>query len=267
MTTALVLSGGGLFGAYQAGAWQALEANGVRPDLIVGASVGSLNGRWIAAGLSGLELVARWMDPSAGRLTRIAPLYGGLLDRRSLIESAQELTALPLRIRYAVTAVRLPRFQTELFVDGDVTWRHLVASCSIPLGYPPTRISSGWYVDGGLICALPVWAAEQLGATRIFTLNVLPYLPSRTLRALSRGLRRVVREVPPQPGLSKARIISIVPAEPLGPLGTSVNWDATRIGAWIDRGRRDAERVLAADFKETPALAGGERAETRRREP
>src|SRR5579862_9012522 len=47
--TALVLSAGGMFGAYQAGAWRELSAS-FRPDLVVGTSAGSLNGWSIAGG-------------------------------------------------------------------------------------------------------------------------------------------------------------------------------------------------------------------------
>jgi NTE family protein len=60
---ALVLSGGGLFGAWQAGAWSVL-VNRVAPDLIVGASVGSLNGYVIASGGTPEELRSMWLEPS-----------------------------------------------------------------------------------------------------------------------------------------------------------------------------------------------------------
>ena len=62
MKTALVLSGGGMFGAWQAGAWRAL-AGRFAPDLIVGASVGSLNGYAIAGGATPDELAEFWLRP------------------------------------------------------------------------------------------------------------------------------------------------------------------------------------------------------------
>ena len=46
---ALVLSAGGMFGAYQAGAWEVLSQS-FQPDIVIGASIGSLNGWAIAAG-------------------------------------------------------------------------------------------------------------------------------------------------------------------------------------------------------------------------
>src|SRR6266540_2616244 len=58
--TALVLSAGGMFGAYQAGAWSVLSEV-VKPDLVIGASIGSLNGWLIAGGSSAAELEQRWL--------------------------------------------------------------------------------------------------------------------------------------------------------------------------------------------------------------
>src|SRR5438067_1634307 len=59
--TALVLSAGGMFGAYQAGVWDRL-CEVIRPDIVVGASVGCLNGWLIAAGGTGRELTDRWLN-------------------------------------------------------------------------------------------------------------------------------------------------------------------------------------------------------------
>src|SRR6187549_1474157 len=61
MMRALVLSGGGLWGAWQAGAWSVL-AEEFKPDLIVGASIGSINGYMLASGVSPAALMERWRD-------------------------------------------------------------------------------------------------------------------------------------------------------------------------------------------------------------
>jgi len=64
---ALVLSAGGMFGAYQVGAWKVL-ADVFQPDLIVGASIGAVNGWAIAAGCPPDELIERWLNmESVGR--------------------------------------------------------------------------------------------------------------------------------------------------------------------------------------------------------
>ena len=57
-----MLSAGGMFGAYQAGVWKALSPV-FRPDVVIGCSVGSINGWAIAGGISGDELIRTWLDP------------------------------------------------------------------------------------------------------------------------------------------------------------------------------------------------------------
>src|SRR4051794_30878184 len=77
--TALVLSGGGTFGAYQAGVWTGISEY-FQPDLVVGASVGSLNGWAIAGGCSPAELTRRWreIDTSGAERLRLpkSPIDG-----------------------------------------------------------------------------------------------------------------------------------------------------------------------------------------------
>ena len=70
VTTALVLSAGGMFGAYQAGAWKAL-APVLQPDLVVGTSAGSLNGWAIAGGCTPQELIDIWLDPDMEKMMRV----------------------------------------------------------------------------------------------------------------------------------------------------------------------------------------------------
>ena len=67
--TALVLSAGGMFAAYQAGVWKAI-AGAFRPDMIIGASAGALNGWAIAGGCPPEELAASWTDPDTANWLR-----------------------------------------------------------------------------------------------------------------------------------------------------------------------------------------------------
>src|SRR4051812_49929012 len=93
--TALVLSAGGMFGAYQAGVWKAL-GNILQPDIVVGASVGALNGWLIAAGSHGDELARRWLDPAAGDALKLLPGAGwrnGWFDPGPPREPAERLAA------------------------------------------------------------------------------------------------------------------------------------------------------------------------------
>jgi len=88
---ALVLSGGGLFGAWQAGAWSVL-ADRITPDLIVGASVGSLNGYVIASGGTPAELAAMWLDPAFARFADLPSNIRRMMARYTQAFSAHGVT-------------------------------------------------------------------------------------------------------------------------------------------------------------------------------
>ena len=111
---ALVLSGGGLFGAWQAGAWRVASQH-FQPDLIVGASIGSLNGYLIAAGISPEDLEAMWRNPA-------------LSDRHSLQDWLRQMVEYPLRRPFAITVTDLLRMKMSIYRDQEITWRHLAAS-------------------------------------------------------------------------------------------------------------------------------------------
>src|SRR5215831_18093494 len=91
--TALVLSAGGMFGAYQAGAYQAL-ADYTDFDMVVGVSVGALNGFAIASGCRPAELIERWRDPLSGqtlKMHRNPGLLRGWFDAGALRTQAENL--------------------------------------------------------------------------------------------------------------------------------------------------------------------------------
>lgn len=187
LKNALVLSAGGMFGAYQAGAWKGL-AGRFRPDVVIGASVGALNGWAIAGGAAPEQLIAQWLDPGCARLARIrlpgAP-WRGIFDPAPLAERTEALwKAYRPRVEVGVVAVELGRFRPRLFRNAEITWRHLAASCAVLMCYPQVRIDSSWFTDGGLLGALPLWAAVALGAERIVAVNVLERGP---LAAVPRG--------------------------------------------------------------------------------
>jgi len=229
MKTALVLSGGGMFGAWQAGAWSAL-APAFQPDLVVGASVGSLNGYAIAAGWSPEELCDFWRHPLVA---------GGF---RRLPEMIQALVAAhPLQIEYAAVLVDPLRMKPRTFSGSEITWRHLAASCAVPGALPPRRIGGRWYLDGGLLNPLPVWAAVELGATRIIALQALPDIPSLLLKPFVRVFRAVFGHHPKLQ--SNVELITLLPSQRLGSLSDAVSWKRENIDRWLEQGARD---VLAA---------------------
>jgi NTE family protein len=225
MPTALVLSAGGMFAAWEIGIWKAIQPH-FRPDLIVGASAGALNGWSIAGGATPAELEREWLDPSTAHLMR----------HRALHKKTQHLfERYRPRVPFGLTLVDLLQFRPRLFRDDAITWKHLAATCSIPLVFPAVSIGGRRYVDGGLLGALPLWAAQEMGATRAIALNCLN---TRSFRLLHRGMRWRI------PRATSLEVVRVEPSVPLGSMLDTAVWSAARVERWIALGEQDGARAL-----------------------
>ena len=242
--TALLLSAGGMFGAYQAGAWKELSAR-FRPDLVAGTSVGALNGWAIAGGSSPDRLIAQWNSESSGAFLKFRfPLkpWRGFFDDVSFARHVEEwYSAFTPQVPFGAVLTDLVSRSPRLVRSPEITWRHLAAACAIPAGLPPVRIDRRWYVDGGLLGALPLWAPVEMGATRVIAINCLPVLPSRVVRAVAQLYRWLS---PGNPRPAAPEVILIKPAAPLGTLRESTRWNRDNIRRWVERGAEDARRVM-----------------------
>lgn len=244
---ALVLGGGGMFGAYQAGAWLSMHEF-FRPDLVIGASIGAVNGWAIAGGCEPGQWAADWLDPPAGALPGFrfprSPL-DGFVDRaafeRFFQSHHQRFTP---RVPFAAVLTDLLRLEPFPVLTPHVTWRHLAASCAVPLVLPQYRLDGRLVSDGGLLAALPVWAAVRMGARRIVGVNIMPRVAPYWLRFGRAILRRLSRFDPAVPAL--ARIVVVEPDPALGPLRETVRWSRDNAGRWIEAGRRDAAAARGA---------------------
>jgi NTE family protein len=236
VTTALVLSAGGMFAAWEVGVWKALQHR-FQPGMIVGASAGAWNGWAIAGGCTAEELMESWMDPATGTILRFGLHRAGILLPEALHEKARELFArYQPRIPFGLTVVEVPRLRPRLVRDSEIAWQYLAATCSIPFCFPPVRIAGRAYVDGGLLGALPLWAAAEMGATRAIAVNALT---SPWYRALHGALRPLV----PRAEIEEVRI---EPSEPLGSLRDAVAWSRANVERWIEQGERDANRACTS---------------------
>ena len=244
--TALVLSAGGMFGAYQAGVWKALQPV-FQPDVVVGCSVGSINGWAIASGIPADELIRTWLDPRcAALMTPRRPWrpWRAIFDPGPLAEMLQELasTYTP-QVPFALAVTRLAQLRLEILRTPDITWRHVLASCAVPVGYPPVRIDGHLYCDGGLLNIMPVWAAQRFGVDHAIAVNVLPSMPLNAMRAAVRMVRLMA---PREPQAAGIEVLPLGPPRVLGTLHDAIAWDAGNMRRWIDRGRADAETLIAS---------------------
>jgi NTE family protein len=234
--TALVLSAGGFWAAWEVGAWSVLRER-FRPDLIVGASAGAWNGWTIAGGCTPEELVRLWLDPATGGVMRFGLHATGFLQGEPLRAKARELfERFQPRVPFALTTVEIPGLRCHIVRDRDITWQHLAACCAIPLAFPPVEIEGRRYVDGGLRAGLPLWAAEELGATRAIALNVLSTPGFRLLHHVMRSK---------QAGAS-LEVVRIEPSRRLGTLRDAVRWSAANIQRWIAQGEQDAKCIASS---------------------
>ena len=236
MINALVLSAGGFWAAWEVGAWKVLRER-FQADLIVGASAGSLNAWAIASGCTPEELEREWLDPSMAGVMEFSPHAGGLLRAEPLHQKARELCArFQPRTPFALTIVEVPSLRSRIVRETEAGPLHLAASCSIPLVFPPVKIDGRSYVDGGFRAGLPLWAAEELGATRVLALNVLNTVEFRVLG-------RLLWKKRPRGSMT---VTLLEPSERLGSLRDAVHWNPTNIRNWIALGERDATRIASS---------------------
>jgi NTE family protein len=233
-----------MFGAYQAGVWKALQPV-FHPDVVVGCSAGSINGWAIASDVPGDELIRTWLDPRCATLmTPRKPWrpWSAIYDPAPLAQMLQELTSTYTpQVPFALAATRVPQLRAEIFQTPHLTWRHILASCAVPVAFPPVRIDGQLYCDGGLLSVMPVWAAERFGVDRAIAVNVLPSLPLNIARA---GVRMARLLAPREPPVTGMEVLGLGPERVLGTLHDAIAWDEGNIRRWIDRGRFDAEALI-----------------------
>lgn len=185
--TAFVLGGGGILGSAEVGMLRALLERDIRPDLIVGSSVGALNGVAVAARPdmeSVAELTRTWTSLQArdvfsssvvGQVTNLVRhgtyLHGNGPLRRLIAESAGEVPIEDLQVPFQCVAACIEQASAHWFDSGPVV-DAVLASCAVPGLLPPVRVGDRHFMDGGLVASVPVGRAVELGATRVFVLHV-----------------------------------------------------------------------------------------------
>lgn len=242
--TALVLSGGGLFGAWQVGAWGVLSRY-CKFDVVIGASIGALNGWAIAGGATPEEMESRWMDVSRrGRLRFRFPSrpLDGFVDFSLLEGFIKEIhTAYRPKTDYRLVITELARLKPRVVDGSQVQWRHLAASCALLGLLPQQRIERTLYTDGGLLGALPMWVVRHCHVDRAVGLNVMPRMPWAVRAVLKPIAARRNRNM----AASRDEAAILKPSVPLGNWHRGLSFHPEHIGEWLAQGRRDAEAAVA----------------------
>jgi NTE family protein len=186
VTTAFVLGGGGLLGAHEIGMLRALSEAGIRPAMVVGTSIGAVNGAFVAADpdRAAARLADLWQGESLGAVFSETVFGRAVRLARSgthlhAIEPLQKLLAdtLPvadfgeLKVPFHCVAASIENAAARWFSAGPLV-PAVMASCAVPGLLPPVEIDGGHYFDGGLVDSIPVGHAVALGATCVYVLQV-----------------------------------------------------------------------------------------------
>ena len=180
---ALVLSGGSARGFAHLGVLKVLEANGLKPDLIVGCSAGSVIGALYASGLSAREVESAmekldWRVfgdiavPGLGLLTSPLGLVRGEGLHQFIDSNARQHLIERFPIPFAAVATDLGTGEAVIFNAGDAGLA-VSASSAIPGLITPARIGGRLYSDCLVSSPLPVHAARRLGARSVIAVDVI----------------------------------------------------------------------------------------------
>ncbi len=181
-----MLGGGGVLGAHEVGMLRALDEAGIRPDLVVGTSVGAINGVMVAADPhnAAARLAELWQDGVLrqafgeslfGRMAQLARTgthVHSIDPLRRLLEETLPVSRIEqLALPFQCVAASVEAAAARWFSHGPIV-PAVLASCAVPGLLPPVEVDGEHFFDGGLVHSIPVGRAVQLGASTIYVLHV-----------------------------------------------------------------------------------------------
>ncbi len=208
---ALVLSGGGASGIVQVPFLEELVRRDIQPDLIVGSSVGAVNGAFLAFHPNNIEgLADLWIALRNTRLwhRNVLRITRNLLTRGTSVYSNRFLRELFKRhvtideiaaaeIPLHIVTTSLSSGQKRVISKGQLL-SSVMASIALPGLFPPVRFDGDWCVDGGLSSGLDLETAVLQGATHTIAVDLgvqpSPYQPRGLVDLLARSMEIAVQE-------------------------------------------------------------------------
>lgn len=265
MTTAFVMPGGSNLGAIQIGMLKVLAEAGIRPDLLVGTSIGAVNAGYLGfhGGLSGLASLERVWLGTTRRSTfplRLDVVAMGLLGRRHNLfpTSAVVKFMTPLlgdrRLedaspQVAIVTTDAGTGEAVVLTQGPAL-PAVVASCAIPGMFSPVKMAGHWLVDGSVSADMGLLQAEALGATTIYALSTRPPTagrepPKGSLAMLMRAAALLEDRITADDmaALGEATTLHVIPAPFIGV--DLLPYDFRRTAELIERGYQAAKAWLA----------------------
>jgi NTE family protein len=173
----LALGGGAARGFAHVGVIAVLEEAGLRPNLVVGTSAGSLVAALYASGKTSVQLQQTALNMEEVAITDwMLPIFGrGMFRGDALARYVNDLVANRLMenmaIPLGIVATDLNSGQAVLFQRGD-TGTAVRASSAVPAVFVPVKINGREYVDGGLVSPVPVRFARQMGADVVIAVDI-----------------------------------------------------------------------------------------------
>lgn len=177
----LALSGGGAKGFAHIGVFKMLEECALRPDVIVGTSVGSLMGALFADGYSASEIKELFTGREFSEFAQLQLPKSGLFDSKRfhyfLKRHLRAKNIEDLQIPLIIMATDLDNGESHEFRTGSIV-EAVTASCSIPIIFSPVVIDGIHYVDGGLFHNFPVSIIRE-ECDKVIGVNVSPLIPQK----------------------------------------------------------------------------------------
>lgn len=186
-TIGFVLGGGGILGAHEVGMLRALLEAGIGPDLVVGTSVGAVNGAAVAfeptaAGVERLvdvwnaieetEIFGGSLLGRLGNLARTRTSFHSDAALRDVLTGAFGTPRIEdLQVSFQCVGASIESAREHWFTTGPLI-DAVLASCAVPGLVPPAVVNGEHFYDGGIVNSIPVARAAELGATVAYVLHV-----------------------------------------------------------------------------------------------
>ncbi|UYP44228.1 hypothetical protein NEF87_000513 [Candidatus Lokiarchaeum ossiferum] len=195
MKTAFVFSGGASLGSVEVGMLKAIVEHGITPDLVLGTSVGSLNGAFYAHNptMEGVEILESiWKQLRARDVftpSPLTPVKNIATFGQYLISPKNLRTLITENLPYEkIEEAQIPLYIVsadiktgdEIVFDKGLLKEAIMASAGIPGVFPPQHMGSNVLVDGGMVNNAPISTAVKLGAERVVVFPIgFPYTPDQ----------------------------------------------------------------------------------------